>query len=391
MSIILGVTSSIAAYKSLELVSKLLKRGLDVEVIMSENATNFVTPECFSALTKHKTITKTFDKNIHYEVEHISLAKKAEVFALVPATANVIAKIAHGLADDMLTTTFLAADCPKLVAPAMNTKMYENMVTQDNLALLKKYGIEIIEPSVGHLACGDTGRGHLADIDDIEDAILQALCPKPLKGQKIVVTAGPTKEKIDPVRFISNHSSGKMGIALAHASKHLGAEVTLLLNRDNDLRLPYGIKVERFDSVNDLFELSLKHFAKADGFLMCAAVSDYRVKNYQDEKIKKEAELHLELEKTRDILSYLGAHKKQQKLCGFAMETSKNDLAYAYEKFEHKNCDLLVLNNLKEEGAGFKGDTNIVTLIDAKGHEKLELALKEELGFVIVKRLMGVE
>ena len=390
MSIILGVASSIAAYKSLDLVSRLLKRGLDVEVIMTQNATNFITPECFSALTKHKTITMTFDKNIHYEVEHISLAQKAEVFAIVPATANVIAKIAHGLADDMLTTTFLAADCPKIIAPAMNTKMYENPITQDNLELCRRYAIEIVEPSVGHLACGDVGKGHLASLDDLEDAILAALKPKPLKGKKICVTAGATKEKIDPVRYITNHSSGKMGLALARACKYLGAEVTLLINGDTNLVMPYGVRVEYFESVDDLYRLSCHYFEDSDAFVMCAAVSDYKVKNYQDEKIKKKSDLNLELEKTIDILAYLGQHKKRQKLCGFAMETSQNDLEYAYDKFKRKNCDLLVLNNLGEKGAGFKVDTNVVTLIDDKGHEKLGLALKEELAFEIIKRLMGV-
>ena len=391
MSVILGVTSSIAAYKSLDLVSRLLKRGLDVEVIMSKNATNFVSPEAFSALTKHKTSVLTFDKNINYDVKHISLAQKAEVFAIVPATANVIAKVAHGISDDMLTTTFLACDCPKIIAPAMNTKMYENPITKDNLKLCQKYGMKIIEPAVGHLACGDVGKGHLASLDDLEDAIVSELYPKPLAHKKIVVTAGATKEKIDPVRFITNYSSGKMGVSLARAAKYLGADVTLLIYKDTNLVLPYGIKVAYFESVDDLFELSKANFEKADGFVMCAAVSDYKVKTYSDEKIKKGGELLLELEKTVDILEYLGKHKGNQKLCGFAMETAKDDLKLARDKFKRKHCDLLVLNNLKEEGAGFRGDTNAVTLIDEKKDEKLPLGLKSELAFEIIKRLMGVE
>lgn len=390
MSVILGVTSSIAAYKSLDLTSRLLKRGLDVEVIMSANATNFVAPEAFSALTKHKTSVLTFDKNINYDVKHISLAQKAEVFAIVPATANVIAKVSHGISDDMLTTTFLACDCPKIIAPAMNTKMYENPITKDNLKLCQKYGMKIIEPAVGHLACGDVGKGHLASLDDLEDAIVSELYPKPLAHKKIVVTAGATKEKIDPVRFITNYSSGKMGVSLARAAQYLGADVTLLINKDTNLILPYGVKVAYFESVDDLFELCKANFEKADGFVMCAAVSDYKVKSYCDEKIKKGGDLLLELEKTVDILEYLGKHKSNQKLCGFAMETAKDDLKLARDKFKRKNCDLLVLNNLKEEGAGFRGDTNAVTLIDEKKDEKLPLGLKSELAFEIIKRLMGV-
>ncbi|TDW24934.1 phosphopantothenoylcysteine decarboxylase/phosphopantothenate--cysteine ligase [Breznakia blatticola] len=385
--VVVGVTSSIATFKAVQLVSDLLKKGYDVEVIMSKNATKFVDPLTFSSLTKHKTYVHTFDRVEHYDVEHISLAKKADVFILAPATANVIAKVVHGLADDMLSTTFLAANCPKLIAPAMNTQMYNNPVTQENLTKAKKLGYHIIEPCVGLLACGDTGTGKLADIPTMIEAIEMVGYPKKiLTGKRVLVSAGPTREALDPVRFISNHSSGKMGYAIAKAARNMGASVTLVSGPVH-LSKPYRVDVVDVVSAADMFDAMTKEYDTYDYVIMAAAVADYTPKVIADQKIKKDTETTaFEFVKTKDILQYLGDHKSHQKLCGFAME-SENMLENARKKFEKKHCDLLVANNIRTPGAGFDVDTNIITLINRDGNTELSQASKEELAYRILETL----
>lgn len=385
--VLLGVSSSIAAYKSVQLVSDLLKKGYDVEVAMTENATKFIAPLTFSSLTKHNTVYKTFDEHTEYDIHHISLAKKADVFIVAPATANVISKLANGIADDFLTTTFLAFKGQKIIAPAMNTAMYDNPIIQDNIAKLKKYGCMIVEPEVGLLACKDEGRGKLAAVDTLIAAIEAALIvPKRFAGKKVLVTAGPTIEKIDPVRFISNHSSGKMGYAIAKAAYALGADVTLI-SGPTGLKHPYGVKTISVSSANEMLEAMKKEYPDSDYVVMAAAVADYRIEEPSDIKIKKTGEdMTLHLVRNPDILAYLGENKKQQKLCGFAMET--NDvLKNAKTKFIHKNCDMLVVNDLNEKGAGFKVDTNVVSIITADKTEKLPLMSKEELAMAILRKL----
>ena len=387
-TIIVGVTSSVAAYKSVQLVSDLLKKGYDVEVIMTKNATEFITPFMFSSLTKHKTYVETFDKDFIYEVEHISLAKKASLFVIVPATANVIAKVVHGIADDMLTTTFLACNCPKLIAPAMNTQMYDNPVTQDNLALAKKYGYRIIEPINGNLACGDVGKGKLANIEDIMEVIDEMMyLDKPLLNQKVLISAGPTKEKIDPVRYISNNSSGKMGYALARAARNMGADVTLVTG-PTSLKKPYGVNVVEIESADEMFEVIKSLYDQQNYVIKSAAVADFKPSNPSDNKIKKQnASLTIELENNPDILAYLGEHKSHQKLCGFAMET-EDVLVNAQSKLVKKNCDMLVVNNLNEPGAGFKVDTNVVSILTKNKVETLDIMSKEDLAYVILSQLI---
>lgn len=387
-TVIVGVSSSVAAFKSVQLVSDLLKKGIDVEVIETKNATEFVTPLQFSSLTKHKTYTNTFEQPDEYSIEHISLAKKADAFIVAPATANVIAKLANGICDDMLTTTFLACDCPKLIAPAMNTKMYENPITQDNLNKLKKYGVEIIEPAEGLLACKDIGKGKLADIDDLIEAIEEALVKeKPLKGKKVLVSAGPTIEALDPVRYLTNHSSGKQGYAIAKAARNLGADVTLVSGPVN-LKKPRNVKVIDIKSARDMFEVFKAEYKDANYIIKAAAVGDYRPTNMAEQKIKKsDNDLNVELAKNPDILKFLGENKTKQKICGFAMET-ENSLKNGQDKFKNKNCDLLVLNDLFEEGAGFKKDTNVVTFISKDKCEKMEKMSKEELAYSILYKLM---
>lgn len=389
-TVVIGVTSSIATYKSVQLVSDLIKKGYDVEVIMSKNATKFIQPLTFSSLTKHKTYVETFDREVDYDVEHISLAKKADVFMIAPATANVIAKVAHGLADDMLTTTFLAATCPKIIAPAMNTKMYTNAITQDNMKICKSYGMSFVEPKTGLLACGDEGLGKLADIDTMIDAIEIALQDKkPLDGKRVLISAGPTVEAIDPVRFISNHSSGKMGYAIAKAARNLGAHVTLISGPVN-LKQLNGVNTVNVNSAQDMAFHMKAHFPDCDYIVMAAAVADFTPEHIADEKIKKtDNQNTINLKKTEDILAYLGKQKTNQKICGFAMET-QNVLENAKRKFEDKNCDLLVVNDLKVEGAGFQGDTNKVTLIKKDGKQELALMSKDELAYKILEELLKV-
>lgn len=379
-TIILGVSGGIAAFKSVSLASLLVKQGATVHVLMTENALNFVGPASFEAITGTRCISDTFDRNHEYNVEHVSLAKKADAFIIAPATANVIAKVANGLADDMLTTTFLASDCPKIIAPAMNTKMYENPITQDNLAKLTKYGMTIAEAGSGWLACGDEGKGRMLEADELIEYVQMACAmEKDFVGKKILVTAGPTKESIDPVRFISNHSSGKMGYSIAKIAALRGADVTLV-SGDTALKASTFVKKVPVKSAEDMFNAVTSVSDEMDIIIKAAAVADYRPKTIADEKLKKaDGELTIELERTKDILAYLGEHKKDgQFLCGFAMET-QNLIENAKVKLAKKNADMIVANNLKVSGAGFGTDTNVVTFITADGSKKLELMSKEQV------------
>lgn len=388
-TIVLGVTGGIAAFKAAQLTSNLIKKGYDVEVIMTQNATEFIQPLTFESLTRHNVMVSTFEKVADRSVKHISIAKRADLFVIVPATANVIAKVVYGLADDMLTTTFLAAKCPKLICPAMNTNMYENPVTQRNLQMAKDLGYEILEPEAGFLACGDTGKGKLVDLSIIEEKIHMMtqddLC---LKGKNILISAGPTREAMDPVRFISNHSTGKMGYELARAARDMGANVTLV-SGPSSLAVPMGVECIRIQSAQDMFDVISAKQKEMDFIIKSAAVGDYRVKEMAPEKIKKKGDvLTLELVKNPDILAYLGAHKpKNQILCGFAMET-QDLIANATEKLVKKNCDMIVANNLRTEGAGFGTDTNVVTFIHPDKTETLAQMSKYELGRKILHTLL---
>ena len=388
-TIVLGVTGGIAAFKAAQLTSNLIKKGYDVEVIMTQNATEFIQPLTFESLTRHNVMVSTFEKVADRSVKHISIAKRADLFVIVPATANVIAKVVYGLADDMLTTTFLAAKCPKLICPAMNTNMYENPVTQRNLQMAKDLGYEILEPEDGFLACGDSGKGKLVDLSIIEEKIHMMtqddLC---LKGKKVLISACPTREAMDPVRFISNHSTGKMGYELARAARDMGADVTLVSGPSN-LAVPMGVECIRIQSAQDMFEVISSKQNEMDFIIKSAAVGDYRVKEMASEKIKKKGDtLTLELMKNPDILAYLGAHKpKHQILCGFAMET-QDLIANATEKLVKKNCDMIVANNLRTEGAGFGTDTNVVTFIHPDHIDTLEQMSKYELGRKILHTLL---
>lgn len=388
-NVVLGVTGGIAAYKAVQLVSNLVKKGIHVDVIMTKNATEFVCPQTFQTISKNRVCVDTFDKNYIYEVEHISLAKKADVFAVVPATANAIAKIAFGLADDMLSTTILAAKCPKIVAPAMNTGMYENPVTQRNLGMLKDLGIEIVEPESGLLACKDIGKGRLANLETIEQSILSALFQeKDLKGKKVLVTAGPTREAIDPVRFITNHSTGKMGYSIAKAAKFRGADVTLV-SGPVSIAPPKGVKVINIVTAEEMLQAVTENFSQSDYIIKSAAVADYRPATIAEDKIKKmESNAVIPLEKTTDILKTLGSLKTpEQIICGFSMET-KDMIKNSTNKLHSKNVDMIVANNLKVEGAGFGVDTNVVSLITKTGVDKLEKMSKEKLAHVILDRMV---
>lgn len=388
-TVVVGVSGSIAAYKACDVVRSLIKKGYDVEVIMSENATKFISPLTLGALINKPVLIDDFD-NDGYQIKHIAYAKKADCFVVVPASANIIAKIANGICDDVLTSTFLAAKCPKLIAPAMNVNMYDNLATQRNIERCKTYGIKFVEPGYGLLACGDTGRGKLADLSHILTMIDYCLCDKPLKNKRVLITAGPTQEAIDPVRYITNHSSGKMGYSLCKRAFEMGAKVTLITGPTN-LELPYGVKVIKIKSASEMFEAVKENYQKMDYIIKAAAVGDYRVKEIANDKIKKSSDsLTLELVKNNDILSYLGKHKTNQTLCGFAMET-QNLVHFAKNKFINKNCDLLVANNLKEPGAGFKNDTNKVTFISKEGIEELELMSKNSLSDVILRKLIKIK
>ncbi len=390
-TIVLGVTGGIAAYKAANLASLLKKQHADVHVIMTANAQKFITPITFETLTVNKCLTDTFDRNFQFEVEHVELAKKADLVIVAPATANTLAKLANGLADDMLTTTILACQCPKLAAPAMNTRMYDNPVTRDNMEKLKHYGWEIIEPASGLLACGDTGKGKFPDEKIILEHILRAIaCKKDLAGKKVLVTAGPTQEAIDPVRYITNHSTGKMGYALARMAMLRGAEVTLVTG-ETSIAPPEFVHTVRIKSAKDLFEAVTSRSAEQDIIIKAAAVADYRPAEVSDEKIKKSAgDARIRLERTEDTLAWLGAHKKEgQLLCGFAMETSNLE-ENASAKLKKKNLDLICANNLKVAGAGFGTDTNVMTLISREDVRRLDLMSKEAVSMQILDRLLEI-
>ena len=392
-TVVLGVSGGIAAYKIAGLASMLKKQHANVEVIMTKNATNFITPVTFETLTGTKCLVDTFDRNFEFHVEHIALAKKADVFMIAPATANVVAKVAHGIADDMLTTTFLACRKPKLIVPAMNTGMYENPVTQDNLDICRGYGMKVIEPACGYLACGDIGAGKMPEPAELfEHIMLEIACEKDLAGKKILVTAGPTREAIDPVRYITNHSTGKMGYAIARAAARRGAEVTLVSGPVN-LPAPLGVKLVPVVSARDMFEAVTEISAGQDVIVKAAAVADYRPPHVGTEKTKKkDGDMSISLERTDDILAWLGAHRRAgQVLCGFSMET-QNMLENSKAKLEKKNIDMIVANNLKVEGAGFGTDTNVVTVITRGETRELELMGKDEVAHRLldqIKELCG--
>lgn len=382
--IILGVTGSIAAYKIASLASMLAKVHADVTVIMTRNATNFIHPITFESLTGNKCLVDTFDRNFEFQVEHVSLAKQTDVFLTAPASANVIAKAAHGIADDMLTTTLLACTCPKIFAPAMNTRMYQNKVVQDNMEILRGYGIEVIDPASGYLACGDTGEGKMPEPAVLYEYIIKALTPKDLAGKKVLVTAGPTQEKIDPVRYISNHSTGKMGYAIARQAMLRGADVTLVSGKVN-LQPPMGVRVLPVVSAADMAQAVKAHALEQDIIIKAAAVADYRPSVAADEKLKKkDADMVIGLERTEDILAYLGANRREgQFLCGFSMET-EHMLENSRQKLEKKQIDMIVANNLKETGAGFGTDTNVVTILTKEDTKQLPMMRKEEVADAIL-------
>ena len=390
-TVILGVTGSIAAYKAANLASMLKKQHADVQVIMTKNATQFMNPITFESLTGNKCLVDTFDRNFQFQVEHVALAKRADLAIVAPATANIMAKLAHGLADDMLTTTLLACRCPKLIAPAMNTRMYENPVTQDNMDILRKYGFRIIEPAVGHLACGDTGAGKLPPETLLLECILDEIAmEKDMKGLRVLITAGPTMEAIDPVRFISNHSTGKMGYALARVCRRRGAEVTLVSGKTN-LEAPYGVTLVPVTSAQDMFEAVSSRAKEQDMIIKAAAVADYRPVTVAENKIKKSpGDMSIALERTTDILAWLGEHRREgQVLCGFAMET-EHMVEHAKEKLTRKHVDMIAANNVKVAGAGFGTDTNVVTLITEDGVEELAKMSKEEVASRIVDALLRI-
>ncbi|MBE5036828.1 bifunctional phosphopantothenoylcysteine decarboxylase/phosphopantothenate--cysteine ligase CoaBC [Subdoligranulum sp. DSM 109015] len=388
-TVVLGVTGGIAAYKIPNVAHALAKLGADVHVLMTKNATEFIAPLVFETLTNNRCIVDTFDRNFQYDVAHVSLANKADLMLIAPATANVIAKMAHGLADDMLTTVTLAATCPKLVAPAMNTHMLENPITQDNLKTLERYGFTVIPSGSGLLACGDTGSGRLPEESVLVDYVVRELvCPKDMAGMKVVVSAGATCEPMDPVRYITNHSTGKMGCAVARACMLRGADVTLLCARDAGLRVPFVRNVP-FVTAKDLFEAVKENVMDADALVMAAAVADYRPAVVAEDKVKKaDGALSLALERTDDILAWAGANKPENLyLCGFSMET-RDLIENSTAKLHKKNLDLIVANNLKVPGAGFGVDTNVVTLISADGAESLPLQSKDAVAMRIADEIV---
>lgn len=384
-TVLLGVTGGIAAYKAAALASLLVKQHASVEVIMTENATKFVTPLTFEQLTGNRTMVDTFDRNFSHQVEHISLAERTDLVIIAPATANVCAKLAHGLADDMLTTTVLACRCPKLIAPSMNTNMFENPVTQDNLETLKKYGWSVIEPASGRLACGAVGKGKLPEPDELLQHILKSIAmPHDLLGKKVLVTAGATRESIDPVRYITNHSTGKMGYAIAKAAMLRGAEVTLISGQTS-IATPLFVDVINITSAEDMFNAVAKNAENADFIFKAAAVADYTPTDYSDNKIKKkDGDMSISLKRTRDILAYLGQNRRDnQIICGFSMET-ENMLENSRQKLLKKNVDMICANNLKVEGAGFGVDTNIITVITANNVTELPLQSKDSAANAII-------
>ena len=388
-TVVLGVTGSIAAYKMANLTSMLTKLHCDVHVIMTKNATNIINPITFETLTGNKCLVDTFDRNFQFQVEHVSIAKKADVVMIAPASANVIGKLANGLADDMLTTTVMACRCQKILAPAMNTAMYENPVVQDNIRKLQTYGYEVITPVSGYLACGDTGAGKMPEPETLLEYILkEAAFRKDLAGKKLLVTAGPTQEAIDPVRCLTNHSSGKMGYAIAKMAMLRGAEVTLV-SGPTAIEPPLFVKVVPVTSARDMFEAVTGLSDEQDIIIKAAAVADYRPKQVSEDKVKKkDDQASIELERTDDILKYLGQHKKQgQFLCGFSMET-RDMLRNSRAKLEKKNLDMVAANNLKVEGAGFQGDTNVLTLITQDEEVSLPLMSKEDAALKILDKIL---
>ena len=388
--IIIGITGSIAAYKIASLVSLLIKRKSDVHIIMTNNATKFISPLTFETLTGNKVHTDTFDLSPDQSIHHITLVKNCDLFLIAPATANIIAKIVHGIADDMLTSTFIAYNGKKMVSPAMNCIMYENQITQDNLKLCEKYGIKVIEPLEGRLACGDTGKGKLPEPEFLLNEIIYEIgYKKDLNGKKILITAGPTQEALDPVRYLTNHSTGKMGYAIAKVAANRGADVILISGPVN-IPIPHHVKIINIISAKDMFEAVKKEFSSCDIIIKSAAVADYRPKFYNENKIKKkENELNIELEKTDDILKYLGENKKgKQILVGFSMETT-NVIENSKEKLIKKNLDMIVANNLKDKGAGFGTDTNKVTFITKNESKQLPLMSKEEVGNEIFNEILS--
>ena len=388
-TVLLGITGSIAAYKIAYLASALHKLHADVHVLMTENATNFINPITFETLTGNKCLVDTFDRNFQFQVEHVSIAKKADVVMIAPASANVIGKLANGLADDMLTTTVMACRCQKILSPAMNTAMYENPVVQDNIRKLQTYGYEVITPASGYLACGDTGAGKMPEPETLLEFILkEAAFQKDLAGKKLLVTAGPTQEAIDPVRCLTNHSSGKMGYAIAKMAMLRGAEVTLV-SGPTAIEPPLFVKVVPVTSARDMFEAVTGLSDEQDIIIKAAAVADYRPKQVSEDKVKKkDDQASIELERTDDILKYLGQHKKQgQFLCGFSMET-RDMLRNSRAKLEKKNLDMVAANNLKVEGAGFQGDTNVLTLITQDEEVSLPLMSKEDAALKILDKIL---
>lgn len=391
-TVLLGVTGGIAAYKAAALASALVKQHAAVEVVMTQNATQFVTPLTFEQLTGRRTMVDTFDRNFSHQVEHISLAERTDLVIIAPATANVCAKLAHGLADDMLTTTVLACRCPKLIAPAMNTNMYENPVTQDNLEILRRYGWDVIEPASGRLACGAVGKGKMPEPEDLLQHILKYLAlPHDLSGKKVLVTAGPTQEALDPVRYLTNHSTGKMGYAIAKMAMLRGADVTLV-SGPTSIAPPPFVNVVRIRSAQDMFEAVAAHAPDSDFIFKAAAVADYTPETYNDNKLKKkDGELSIPLKRTQDILKYLGEHRiPGQVICGFSMET-ENMIENSRAKLEKKNVDMICANNLKVAGAGFGVDTNIITLITKDDQTELPLLSKEAAANAIIDKALTLK
>ncbi len=390
-TILLGVTGGIAAYKAAALASALVKLHAAVEVVMTDHATKFITPLTFEQLTGRRTMVDTFDRNFSHQVEHISLAERTDLVIIAPATANVCAKLAHGLADDMLTTTVLACRCPKLIAPAMNTNMYENPVTQDNLQILRRYGWDVIDPVSGRLACGATGKGKLPEPEELVQHILKHIgLPHDLCGKNVLVTAGPTQESLDPVRYLTNHSTGKMGYAIAKMAMPRGAAVTLVTG-PTALTPPPFVKVVKVVSAEDMFRAVAAHSPDADYIFKAAAVADYTPAQYCDDKMKKkDADLSIPLERTRDILKYLGENRREgQIICGFSMET-QNMVENSREKLNKKNVDMICANNLKQSGAGFGVDTNIITLITKDDTLELPLLSKEDAANAILNHAISM-